>query len=152
MKRFPFIAVMACLVLFLTACDSDSSSDDAVSVEDFNGSWQATSHVFRNNANTAQSFDIIAVGGETRITVLTGGRMRAWITLGDFSDEWDSQITVSGNTLTMDPVEAGRPTEQFTFSMNGSVLSMTNVNAEFDFTLQGGPEVPATQSLTFVKQ
>ena len=152
MKRFPFYAVLACLVLVLSACDSDSSNDDSVTVEDFNGTWQATSHVFRNNANTAQSFDIIAVGGETRITVLTGGRARIWVSLADFSDEWDAGLSISGNTLTMDPAEAGRPTEQWTFSLNGSVLSMTRIDSEFDFTLQGGSEVSATQSITLVKQ
>ena len=54
-------------------------------------------------SNPAQQFDIVTAGGEVRTTVLDGGGARTWLTLGDFNDEWDAALTLSGTTLTSTP-------------------------------------------------
>lgn len=139
-----------------TACGgSDNPTEvqtDMLTIEAFVGSWRATSEVFTNNANAGETFDLLAAGGENRFTMLTGGGTRIWFDLGDFHDEWDSQLTLNSPTmLTSDPVEASRPVEEFTFVLSGNTLTLTNINAVFDFTLTGALGVPATMVAVFTK-
>lgn len=151
MKRF--IAVLP-LVLAVAACsDSDGSTGpEEVTIADLVGSWTASSQVYTNNANSSQVFDIIAAGGETRTTVLDHGGARTWVTFGTFSDEWDAQLTVSGNTITSTPVEASRGTRTWTFTLSGNLLTLTDANSSFDFTLSEAAGVAATEVVSFVKQ
>jgi hypothetical protein len=144
------------VLAWLTAagCGGDSGGDsptgpEAMTIADLVGSWKATSVIMTNQANPSQKFDIVAAGGELRMTVLVGGGARTWLDLGDFSDEWDAQLTLSGNQLTSTPVEASRPTQRHTITLVGSELTATNSAAVFDFTLSGGTPVPATQVVVF---
>jgi len=84
--------------------------------------------------------------------VLTGGGARTWVEFGTFSDEWDAQLSMSGNTLTSSPVEASRGVSQATFTLVGNTLTLTYANSSFDFTLLDGPEVAATEVVVFVRQ
>lgn len=152
MKKQPLFALLVAVAFLFSACDSSSSDDSGVTVGDLTGQWSASSHIFTNNANSAQGVDIIVLGGSTNMTVLSGGRARIWVTLGDFQDEFDAQLSISGSTLTVTPAEASRGTDNFKFTMAGNVLTLTNTQAEFDFTLSGAPETSATQKITFVKQ
>ena len=151
MKRF--IAVVS-LVLSVAACsDSDKATGpDEITIADLVGSWTAASLVFTNNADPGQTFDVVAAGGETRMTVLDHGGARIWFTLGDFSDEWDAQLGLSGNTLSATPAEATRSARAWTVSLDGNVLTLTDENASFDFTLNGGAEIPVTEVVVFVRQ
>jgi len=155
--RFTGYFMLLVLTVVLANCDSnsDSNSDsetNTITVADFVGSWTASSVVFTNNVNSSESIDLIAIGGETRMTVLTGGGVRTWVDVGDFSDEWDATLSVSGNTVTSTPVESSRPVVRFTFTMNGNTLTLTNTSEEFDFTLSGAAEVAATQVIVFERQ
>lgn len=141
------------LALILTACDS-SSSDDAtgeVTVADFVGTWKASSLTFASTT-TSQAADLVALGGETRFTVLASGGVRTWVVLGDFSDEWDSTFSINGNQVTATPVESSRPTTVWTFQLNGSVLTMSRNNSEFDFTLSGQAPTAATETIVLQRQ
>ena len=151
MKRF--ITALS-VMLFAVACsDSDKASGpEEVTIADLVGSWTASSLVYTNNGNPAQKLDLIAAGGENRVTVLNGGGARTWLDFGTFSDEWDAQLTVSGNTLRSQPVEASRGVRTWTFTLEGNVLELTDNSAEFDFTLAGGPAVSATQKVVLVRQ
>jgi hypothetical protein len=108
--------------------------------------------LYTDKANPAQLFDIVAAGGETRTTVLQGGGARTWVTLGTFSDEWDAQLAISGTTLTSTPAEASRGVKNYTFTLDGNVLTLTNASASFDFTLTGAAGVPTTEVTVFVRQ
>jgi hypothetical protein len=139
------------LLVLLSACgDDDPAGPEGLTLNDLVGSWIATSVVHTNNANSSETFDIVANGGEVRFTMLAGGNTRTWVELGTFMDEWDSAATLSGNTVTMDPVEAGRPTAVFEITLVGGVLTMTNEDSEFDFTLTGAAPVSTTAVLVFV--
>lgn len=70
---------------------------------------------------------------------------------GSFSDEWDSAVTLNGGTLTSDPVEAGRPTRVWTFTMAGGALTITDASAEFDFTLAGAAPVSTTEVVVLTR-
>ncbi len=138
-----------------TACGSSSGTTDVqtITINDFVGSWSATSEVFRNTANPSETFDLIGAGGDNRFTMLTGGAMRTWIDLATFHDEWDAQVTLNSdtNTLTATPVEASRPVMRYTFALDGNTLTLTSADAHFDFTLSGADGVPATVVAVFTK-
>ena len=152
MKLLRALPVLALAAVFAAGCSSSDQGPeiDTITLDDLIGSWGATSQIYTNKANTGQSFDLVANGGTTHITVLAGGGVRTWLTLGDFSDEWDAQLSMSGNTLTATPVESARGVNHFTFTLEGGVLTLINEDDSFDFTLQGGPEVPATVKVVFV--
>jgi hypothetical protein len=145
-------SVPVCLLasLLLSGCGSDGTGPGGLTLNDLVGSWIATSDTHTNNANSSETFDLVAEGGEVRFTMLAGGGTRIWVTLDTFSDEWDNAVTLSGTTLTVDPVEAGRSTEVFEITLVGNVLTMTNVASEFDFTLSGATPVATTEVLVFV--
>jgi len=151
MKRF--VAVLS-LVLAVSACsDSDDSMGPGeITIADLVGSWRASSQVYTNKANSSEVLDVIAAGGETRTTVLDHGGARTWVTFGTYSDEWDAQLTVSGNTLMSDPVEASRERRIWTFSLDGNLLTLTDANSSFDFTLSEAAGVAATEVVVFVRQ
>ena len=155
MKRF----ITASLVLFTVAACSESEQvtaprDDSegITISNLVGSWTASSHMFTNNANAGETYDLIANGGETRVTVLSGGGARTWVTFGPVSDEWDAQLTLAGSTLTSRPVEASRSVRNWRFTLEGNVLTLTDSDSGFDFTLSGAAEVPATEVVVFVRR
>lgn len=143
-------SVLVVLLLALGACGSDSPTASGLTLDDLVGSWIATSAVFTNNANASETFDIVAAGGEVRFTMLAGGNTRIWTDDGTTPDEFDAAVTLSGSTLTIDPVEVGRETATFAITLVNSVLTMTDANADFDFTLTGATPVSATFVLTMV--
>ena len=142
------------LGLIIASSISCSKDDEVVvpdiTINDFVGSWKATSAKFTNNSNTGETFNFIASGGEIRFTMLNGGGVRTWISIGSFADEWDAQATLKdNNTLITTPVEASRDTEKNTFVMNGNTLTLTNTSTRFDFTLSEGTEVSSTSVIVF---
>jgi hypothetical protein len=154
LRRLLFLPLAALLAV---GCSDDSGTnvddtEDGVTVADLVGSWKASSHTFTNNADPSQTFDLVANGGETRVTVLNGGGARTWVEIGDFSDEWDAQLTISGTNLISTPVEASRGVQTHAFTLVGNTLTLTDSNSEFDFTLLGEDPVPATQVVVLVRQ
>ena len=152
--RLPVLLVVMGLVL-AAGCSSDGPTNvQTLTIDDLVGSWSATSEVFTNNADPSQKFDLIALGGENRFTMLPGGATRTWIDAGTFHDEWDSQanLDAGGNTLTLTPAEASRGVVTFTATLDGSVLTLHSTNVSFDFTLTDpSAGVPATVDIVFVK-
>jgi hypothetical protein len=119
---------------------------------DLVGSWTASTALLSNQANAAQQFDIVAQGGQLRVTVLSGGRARTWLDLGTLSDEWAAQLTLSGDQLTAIPAETTRPTRHYAVQLSGNQLTLTSNDATFDFTLSGAAGVPATEVVVYVRQ
>ena len=147
----PYLLVVFAMLL-AAGCSDSATEADGITLADFTGTWQASSHSFTNNADAGETFDLIANGGETRVTVLSGGRARTWVTIGTFSDEWDAQLSINGNVVTATPEEATRPVRNYVFTLVGSTLTLTDSDSEFDFTLSGGDEVPATEMMVLVRQ
>ncbi len=122
------------------SCDKDdvTPEDPAITISDLVGSWHAISVLHTNIADAKESFEMIENGGEVRITVLEHGGARTWIELGTYSDEWDAQITITGDhTLKSTPVETSRRNNTFTVELNDNVLTMTNLDSRFDFIGDG---------------
>ena len=142
------------IVASVISCDKNSvEPEPAITINNFVGSWNATSYVLTNNSNSSEVIDLIANGGELRFTMLDGGGVRTWITVGSFSDEWDSQAKLTNSsTLVLTPVEAARGVNTFEFVLENNTLDLTNYNDSFDFTLTGATEVPATSVMIFVRK
>ena len=153
MKRSAY-SLLVILLLAFTGCDSDSGSDEAdgLSLSDLTGSWTATSHTWTSTSNSSISFDLVAAGGETRMTVLNGGGVRTWVVLGDLADEWDAQLSINGNALTSTPAESSRSTDTYTAALSGNTLTLTDTANEFDFTLSEAAPTPATMVVVLQKQ
>ena len=150
--RLSLISVAVLAAVLFAGCEDDTMEPDVLTLDDLVGSWTASSVLYTNNGNAAEQFDIVAAGGEVRTTVLAGGGARTWVTLGDFSDEWDAQLSLNGNTLTSTPVEIARGVRVFTIVLDGSTLTMTRADAMFDFTLMNGVGVSATEVTVFQRQ
>lgn len=149
LRRFAPVLVFTVL---LAACGEDAPTQpDVVTIDDFVGSWTATSLVYTNNADAGETFDLVAAGGEARFTMLDGGGTRTWIELGTFSDEWDSAASLQGDNIVMDPVEVGRETRVWAYTLVNGVLTVTDTDSEFDFTLSDAPPVSATEVVVFVR-
>jgi hypothetical protein len=133
-------------------CDDDEEVSPKITMADFEGTWKATSLVFTNNANSDETFEFVANGGESRFVVLPGGRTRNWLEIDTFYDEWDALVTLSGSTLTSIPEEEVRPIGVYEFKLDGNSLELTNVDATFDFTHMGNPAVSATASGIWERQ
>ena len=141
------------IVASVISCDNNSVEPEAgITINDFVGSWKATSVVLTNNSNSSEVIDLISNGGELRFTMLEGGGVRTWLTIDSFSDEWDSQAKLTNSsTIVLTPVEAARGVSTFGFVLENNTLQLTNSNDSFDFTLTGATEVPATSVVMFVK-
>ena len=143
------------LMVFSSACggDDDSPKEKVVTIEDFVGSWTATSMKFTNNANSAEQFDFIGSGGTFDFTMLAGGKVRIWMNIGDFSDEWDALVVLqNSNTMVVTPAEAERGTSTLKFVLTSTNLTLTNEDDSFDFTLSGEAEVSATSVIVLVRK
>ena len=139
------------LIVVTTSCDKDEVTP-SLSANDLVGSWEATSLVHTNNANSAQSFDMVENTAEISFTVLAGGKVRTWITFGTFHDEWDAQFSITDNILTTNPVETTREGATMSVVMEGNTVTLTNVNDSFDFTLMDEPAVATTSVGLFVRK
>ncbi len=153
MKRFETILLVLVAIFAFNCSSDDSDPAPQITIEDFEGSWIATSAVFTKKSNTSESVEFIAAGGEIRYTMLPGGegRTRTWVEFqNDPVDEWDAIISLGpGNTYTATPAEATRPIVNGTYELGTNTITLTNANDSFDFSFSGTNE-PATSVIVFV--
>lgn len=147
------IIFLSLVITFTQSCTSDDdetiNQDDVLKISDLSGSWKADSSIFTNNADGSESFDLVANDGEIRYTMFVDGRVRTWIVLGEFNDEWDALASLNGQILTVTPVESSRSVQKSTVVKNGNTITLTNKNDVFDFTLNGDSPTSATSVTIF---
>ncbi len=122
------------------------SEATGITAEDLAGTWNATSIVFTNQANTAESVDIIVRDGASfTMTVQASGSISTTFNDGQGGNSSDSgtfSSTGSSVTLGGDTYQAVR---------SGNTLTLTNNAEMFDFDDNGSDE-PATLVATLKKQ
>ena len=155
MKTLNLLILCIAITSLTLSCSSDDDSqpvtpDNSFTLSDFVGSWIATSALHINNSNASENFDMIANGAIIRFTMLAGGGTRTWIDFGTYQDEWDAQASLSGNVITMTPVETSREEAVFVVEKEGNIITLTNSNDSFDFTLSGATPVSSTSVSTFI--
>lgn len=150
LKHLAILAI-SLIMLVSTGCDDDEVAP-SYTINDFVGSWTATTFVHTSNSEPEQSIDLTEIGGEVRFTVLAGGKIRTWVEIGTYSDEWDALVTLSDDEMTTTPSESTRPGTIHTFDYDGTTLKLTNLDDTFDFTLMGAPGVSTTSVGNFERQ
>ncbi len=150
--KFGQLLLLPLLFITIISCSKgdEATPDKTVSMADFEGSWKATSSILTNNANPSESFEMIANGGEIRFTAFADGRIRTWLTIGAFSDEWDATGRISGDILTSTPAESTRQTIKYRFKIEDEKITLTNEEDSWDFTLTGADPISATSISVFV--
>lgn len=151
MKLFNLL-LLGFFVAISLGCSKDNemiNDDNVISISDLTGNWIAISSVHTNNSNAGEKFELVANGAEIRYTMLDDGRTRTWVDFGPLKDEWDALATVSNNILTAVPAESTRGVQNYTLEKNGEMITWTNKNDKFDFTLKGETPVSATSVTVF---
>lgn len=132
--------------------DAGPQVDAGPRIIDFLGTWSATSHVFTNNADTAETYGRIANGGETRMVVLAGGNTRTFVTQEGDESAYDGTLEVVGDVLRLTTNESPPRFWNWSFELNGSTLTLEDTEQEFDFTLSGAAPVSATENIVLELQ
>ncbi len=137
-------------VTFLAGC-GDSIGADGTPEEVANalaGTWNATSFVFTNDANSSETFDLLADGGSFSITFTAAGQFSGSSTFEGATDTFSGTYVVQGtNLITTDTGEIESETIAFTLSGNTLTLALDD---EFDFD-DNGIDEPATLVIVLQK-
>ncbi len=126
-------------VTFVAGC-GDSTPEEVA--EALAGTWNATSVVFTNKANSSETFDPLAVGGSVNITFTAAGGV------SDSFTELGGTFVIQGtNLIFTNPGKSDPDTAAFTLS--GNTLTLTVDDVEFYFDDDG---VDESASLAIVLQ
>ena len=126
-------------VTFVAGC-GDSTPEEVA--EALAGTWNATSVVFTNKANSSETFDLLAGGGSVNITFTAAGGFS-----GSFTDLGGTFVVQGTNLIIPNTGESDPDTVAFTLS--GNTLTLTVDDDEFDFDDDG---VDESASLAIVLQ
>ncbi len=125
-------------VTFVAGCGDSTPEEVAKALA---GTWNATSVVFTNKANSSETFDGLAGGGSVNITFTAAGRFS-----GSFTELGGTFVVQGTNLIITNTGESDPQTVAFTLS--GNTLTLT-VDLEFDFDDDG---VDESASLAIVLQ
>ena len=138
MKLFRTLIAPLLAVTFVAGC-GDSTPEEVA--EALAGTWNATSVVFTNKANSSETFDLVAAGGSANVTFTAAGGFS-----GSFTDLGGTFVVEGTNLIITNTGESDLETVAFTLS--GNTLTLT-VDDEFDFDDDG---VDESASLIIVLQ
>ena len=124
------------------ACVAACGGATEITIENLEGTWDATAYVYTNKANTSQQVNIVTVHSATlTLVVLADGTTTSTFNDGQGGTSSNSgQFTAAGTTLTL----AGTTYEA---ELDGGNLTLTTENAEYDFDNNGSKD-PATATIT----
>ena len=128
-------------VTFVAGC-GDSTPEEVA--EALAGTWNATSVVFTNKANSSETFDPLAGGGSvnTTTTFTAAGGFS-----GSFTELGGTFVVQGTNLIFTNPGKSDPDTAAFTLS--GNTLTLTVDDVDFDFDDDG---VDESASVTIVLQ
>ena len=132
--------VLGAMLISLVGC-SDSTG---LTADDLEGTWNATSMVFTNNANSAESVDVVPMGASFTMTVAAGGSVSTVFDDGQGGTSSDSgTLSSDGSSITIggDTFQAVR---------SGDQLTATNANESYDFG--SGSDEAATLVVSLTRQ
>lgn len=152
MKLLRTLVAPLLAVTFMVGC-SDSIGSDPIGPEStpeeiaaaLNGTWNATSFVFTNVANTSETFDLIANGGSFSLTITADGQFTGTLTSPGENETFSGTYVAQGTNLILtDAMEPNDP-ETVSFTLSGNTLTIDSDDV-FDFDDDGVDE-PATSRL-----
>ena len=111
------------------------------------GTWVGSSYLVTSVANTAVSADLFDLGMTLSITFTETSFTGVSTFPGELDENFSGTYTISGNQITT--VEVGITTpEIFTYSLVGSILTMSGDDETYDFS--NGVGNPQEEAVTFV--
>jgi hypothetical protein len=130
---------LATTLALAAACGSGTGVEIDPAVAPFVGTWDATEFTVTSQADPGTVVDVLSLG-EFHITVEPSGQYTASLAILGIPPEI-GQLSVSGNTLTLDPTTpATAPTATSTYSFTSADYVVLDGPTEFDFNLDGTDE------------
>ena len=114
------------------------------------GTWVGSSYVVTSVANSTLSADLFDMGMTLTITFTETGYSGLSTFPGDLDENFSGTYTISGLQITTNEVGQVDP-EIFTYSLSGSILTMSGDDETYDFD-NDGVEEPATFVIILNKQ
>ncbi len=141
------LSLLALTTPVLIGC-GDATGLDPVELA---GTWNAIEYRFTNPANTAQTVELIALGGSLSILIRADSSYTATIQEpGDVPETRRGTVEIRGDTLTISESGQGSPTP-YMARRSGDTLTMTTSDEDFDFD-QDGTDDPADVRIVLVRQ
>ena len=157
MRMNQLIAILVILSLALIGLNCKKSEEPEPVISDkFIGTWEAradlggTSIIYTMVSNPTISLPVHLVGAKVTAVINKDGTYTStFVAPGEEPDVDQGKVTIDENLkiITMDSNDPGVETVIFTYTWEGEFLVLTT-ETEFDFTLEGNPEVPAIVTLT----
>ncbi len=114
------------------------------------GTWVGSSYVVTSVANTTLSANLFDMGMTLTITFTETDYSGLSTFPGDLDENFSGTYTISGLQITTNEVGQVDP-EIFTYSLSGSILTMSGDDETYDFD-NNGVEEPATFVIILNKQ
>ena len=141
MKLLRTLVAPLLAVTVVAGCGDSNGPGTEATINALAGTWNATSLVFTNNANSSETFDLIADGGSFSITFTAAGGFSGSSTFEGDTDTFSGTFEVQGSNLIISETGESGP-ETIAFTRSGNTLTLT-LDDEFDFDDDGFDE-PAT--------
>jgi hypothetical protein len=134
--------LVAAGIALLGACGGPTE----ITVENLEGTWDATEYLFTNSANSSQTADIVALFGATMtLVVQSDGTTTSTFNDGQGGTSSNSgTFNASGSSLTLAGVT-------YQATLDGDALTLTSATAAYDFD-DNGSDDPATVSITLERR
>ena len=145
MKLLRTLVAPLLAVTVVAGCGDSNGPGTEATINALAGTWNATSLVFTNNANSSETFDLIADGGSFSITFTAAGGFSGSSTFEGDTDTFSGTFEVQGSNLIISETGESGP-ETIAFTLSGNTLTLT-LDDEFDFDDDGFDE-PATLTIT----
>lgn len=127
-------------IAFAIACNGATE----ITVENLEGSWQASTYVYTDKADATRQVDIIPLGASMTLTVAANGTTSSVFNDGQGGTSSDSgTFTAQGQQLTLAGIA-------YIASLSGSTLTLQSDNGAYDFDSDGTDD-PATVTITLTR-
>ena len=121
------------VALFALGCGDATG----ISPDELAGTWTATSFVFSNPANAAESIDVITLGASFALTIRADSTFTTTLVEpGGEADTDSGTVDVTGSVLTVAESGEGSPTA-FSAVRAGDDMTLTTSDESFDFDGDG---------------
>ncbi len=137
-------------VTFVVGCGDDIGPDSTPEevAEALAGTWNATSFVFTNKANSSETFDLVADGGLFIITFTAAGGFSGRSTFEGETETFGGTYVVQGTNVIITDEDDPNDMETIAFILSGDTLTLT-LDDQFDFD---DDDVEESATLTIVLQ
>ncbi len=136
-RSFLFVVFLFGTANLLTACSDDGTGP--ADLQPLVGTWRAQVLTLTNQANPETVVRLIQEGATFTLSVLSNGQYQAVLEILGQANAELGAISISGNQITLTPVNPPGPTTAGTWRFQGDTLILDG-DTEFDFNLDGTNE------------